>query len=230
MHSAISHSNRQVIFGRQLIACTIAMTTAAAVNGAALCRAKIANRDEWLQATNAIYQNINGHWRDTCPLCRPIWICVCTLKVLATKWTCVRTSLLTRSVVVGECQQPIQQYNQWKIDRINWFLSSCLMQLFHSYLHKLGATFHGWSRRWFVLDRQKMALIYYSDKSERKPRGGAYFSVYSQSNLYKLSYAMECTTRSTANPNMEFKTEFSIEFDFWLTIDAINTEHLNGWC
>lgn len=45
------------------------------------------------------------------------------------------------------------------------------------YLHKLGATFHGWSRRWFVLDRQKMALVYYYDKSERKARGGAYFSV-----------------------------------------------------
>lgn len=44
------------------------------------------------------------------------------------------------------------------------------------YLHKLGATFHGWSRRWFVFDRQKRALIYYSDKSERKPRGGAYFT------------------------------------------------------
>lgn len=46
-----------------------------------------------------------------------------------------------------------------------------------SYLHKLGATFHGWSKRWFVLDRQKQALIYYSDKSERKPRGGAFFTV-----------------------------------------------------
>lgn len=46
-----------------------------------------------------------------------------------------------------------------------------------SYLHKLGATFHAWSRRWFVLDRQRSALIYYSDKSERKPRGGAYFAV-----------------------------------------------------
>lgn len=45
------------------------------------------------------------------------------------------------------------------------------------YLHKLGATFHGWSRRWFVLDRQKAALIYYSDKSEKKPRGGSYFTV-----------------------------------------------------
>lgn len=45
------------------------------------------------------------------------------------------------------------------------------------YLHKLGATFHGWAKRWFVLDRQKRALIYYADKSEKKPRGGAYFSV-----------------------------------------------------
>ncbi|XP_059608828.1 pleckstrin homology-like domain family B member 1 [Phlebotomus argentipes] len=44
------------------------------------------------------------------------------------------------------------------------------------YLHKLGATFHGWSRRWFVLDRQKEAFVYYSDKSERKPRGGSYFT------------------------------------------------------
>lgn len=44
------------------------------------------------------------------------------------------------------------------------------------YLHKLGSTFHTWSKRWFVLDRQRCALIYYADKSERKPRGGAYFS------------------------------------------------------
>lgn len=57
------------------------------------------------------------------------------------------------------------------------FLSSKNKFFFVRYLHKLGATFHGWSKRWFVLDRQKMALIYYSDKSERKPRGGAYFSV-----------------------------------------------------
>ena len=43
------------------------------------------------------------------------------------------------------------------------------------YLHKLGSTFHTWSKRWFVLDRQRCALIYYADKYERKPRGGAYF-------------------------------------------------------
>lgn len=53
----------------------------------------------------------------------------------------------------------------------------CFISKLRRYLHKLGATFHGWSKRWFVLDRQKAALIYYSDKSERKPRGGAYFTV-----------------------------------------------------
>ncbi|XP_034099805.1 uncharacterized protein LOC117564936 isoform X2 [Drosophila albomicans] len=55
------------------------------------------------------------------------------------------------------------------------------------YLHKLGATFHAWSRRWFVLDRQRSALIYYSDKSERKPRGGAYFSTIDEVYLDHLN-------------------------------------------
>ena len=45
------------------------------------------------------------------------------------------------------------------------------------YLHKLGSTFHTWSRRWFVFDRQRKAFIYYADKSEKKPRGGACFPV-----------------------------------------------------
>ncbi|XP_017099576.1 pleckstrin homology-like domain family B member 2 isoform X3 [Drosophila bipectinata] len=55
------------------------------------------------------------------------------------------------------------------------------------YLHKLGATFHTWSRRWFVLDRQRSALIYYSDKSERKPRGGAYFATIDEVYLDHLN-------------------------------------------
>ncbi|XP_013103114.2 pleckstrin homology-like domain family B member 1 [Stomoxys calcitrans] len=55
------------------------------------------------------------------------------------------------------------------------------------YLHKLGATFHGWSKRWFVLDRQRSAFIYYSDKLERKPRGGAYFSTIEEVYLDHLN-------------------------------------------
>ncbi|XP_055617726.1 pleckstrin homology-like domain family B member 1 isoform X2 [Toxorhynchites rutilus septentrionalis] len=43
------------------------------------------------------------------------------------------------------------------------------------YLHKLGATFKGWSKRWFVLDRVQQAFVYYADKSEKRARGGAYF-------------------------------------------------------
>ncbi|XP_050328530.1 uncharacterized protein LOC126758336 isoform X2 [Bactrocera neohumeralis] len=55
------------------------------------------------------------------------------------------------------------------------------------YLHKLGATFHGWARRWFVLDRQRSAFIYYADKTERKPRGGAYFSTIDEVYLDHLN-------------------------------------------
>ncbi|KAF5299690.1 hypothetical protein FQA39_LY11485 [Lamprigera yunnana] len=43
------------------------------------------------------------------------------------------------------------------------------------FLHKRGSKLNGWSRRWFVFDRIKRALIYYTDKSEKKVRGGAYF-------------------------------------------------------
>ncbi|KAJ8708084.1 hypothetical protein PYW08_010450 [Mythimna loreyi] len=45
------------------------------------------------------------------------------------------------------------------------------------YLHKLGAKFHTWSKRWFVFDRETKTFVYYWDKSEKKPRGGAYFQV-----------------------------------------------------
>nr|XP_022904346.1 pleckstrin homology-like domain family B member 1 [Onthophagus taurus] len=43
------------------------------------------------------------------------------------------------------------------------------------FLHKKGSKLNGWSRRWFVFDRNKRTLVYYSDKSEKKARGGAYF-------------------------------------------------------
>lgn len=44
------------------------------------------------------------------------------------------------------------------------------------YLNKLGAKFGGWSKRWFVFDRERSVMLYFSDKSEKKPRGGAYFA------------------------------------------------------
>ncbi|XP_076338258.1 uncharacterized protein LOC143240159 isoform X2 [Tachypleus tridentatus] len=43
------------------------------------------------------------------------------------------------------------------------------------YLHKLGGALRIWKRRWFVFDRNKHALVYYSDRSESKVKGGVYF-------------------------------------------------------
>ncbi|CAK1549110.1 unnamed protein product [Leptosia nina] len=49
--------------------------------------------------------------------------------------------------------------------------SSC-----RGYLHKLGAKFHTWSKRWFVFDRESKTFVYFWDKTEKKPRGGRLFS------------------------------------------------------
>nr|XP_022321824.1 pleckstrin homology-like domain family B member 2 isoform X4 [Crassostrea virginica] len=43
------------------------------------------------------------------------------------------------------------------------------------WLQKMGNKFKTWHRRWFVFDRNKRSLIYYTDKNESKPRGGIYF-------------------------------------------------------
>ncbi|KAK3106893.1 hypothetical protein FSP39_002139, partial [Pinctada imbricata] len=48
--------------------------------------------------------------------------------------------------------------------------SSC-----RGWLNKMGNKFKTWHRRWFVFDRVKRSLIYYSDKNETKARGGIYF-------------------------------------------------------
>jgi len=57
------------------------------------------------------------------------------------------------------------------------------------YLHKMGSKFHHWNRRWFVFDRLRRTLTYYSDRGEKKPRGGVYFQVKSLINsYYKFRY------------------------------------------
>lgn len=57
------------------------------------------------------------------------------------------------------------------------------------YLHKMGSKFHNWNRRWFVFDRLRRTLTYYSDRGEKKPRGGVYFQVKSLINSY---YKFRC--------------------------------------
>ena len=38
-----------------------------------------------------------------------------------------------------------------------------------------------WNKRWFVFDRNKRAIIYFSDKTETKAKGGVYFKVINSS-------------------------------------------------
>ena len=41
-----------------------------------------------------------------------------------------------------------------------------------------------WNKRWFVFDRNKRAIIYFSDKTETKAKGGVYFKV----NIFSFEF------------------------------------------
>ncbi|KAL0117330.1 hypothetical protein PUN28_010289 [Cardiocondyla obscurior] len=43
------------------------------------------------------------------------------------------------------------------------------------YLSKMSKKFHHWNKRWFVFDRRRKTLSYYSDNTSRKARGVIYF-------------------------------------------------------
>ncbi|XP_011500496.1 PREDICTED: pleckstrin homology-like domain family B member 1 [Ceratosolen solmsi marchali] len=43
------------------------------------------------------------------------------------------------------------------------------------YLSKMSKKFHHWNKRWFVFDRKRKTLTYFSDNNSRKPRGVIYF-------------------------------------------------------
>ncbi|XP_033334415.2 uncharacterized protein LOC117225187 isoform X2 [Megalopta genalis] len=43
------------------------------------------------------------------------------------------------------------------------------------YLSKMSKKFHHWNKRWFVFDRKRKTLAYYSDNSSKKARGVIYF-------------------------------------------------------
>lgn len=66
------------------------------------------------------------------------------------------------------------------------------------YLHKRGSKLNGWSRRWFVFDRHKHTFAYYIDKSEKKPRGGAYFQAIEEVYLDHLNSV------KSPNPHLTF--------------------------
>ncbi|XP_064471069.1 pleckstrin homology-like domain family B member 1 isoform X2 [Ornithodoros turicata] len=45
------------------------------------------------------------------------------------------------------------------------------------YLHKLSGRWRSWKRRWFLFDRSRRALIYFSDKTQTKLKGAVPFQV-----------------------------------------------------
>lgn len=81
----------------------------------------------------------------------------------------VPTSPLTVNVWL---QLPVFASN---IRLFSFLATSC-----RGYLNKVGAKplFSNLraNNRWFVFDRERQMLVYYSDKNEKKPRGGAYFN------------------------------------------------------
>lgn len=66
------------------------------------------------------------------------------------------------------------------------------------YLQKLGSKFRTWQKRWFVFDRSRRALLYYSDKSESKVRGGVYFQAIEE------VYVDHITSVKSPNPKLTF--------------------------
>jgi hypothetical protein len=66
------------------------------------------------------------------------------------------------------------------------------------FLTKIGAKFKCLHRRWFVFDRKRRSLTYYSDTSERKPRGGVYFQ------FIQETYPDHQQTRKTSQLKLVF--------------------------
>lgn len=56
------------------------------------------------------------------------------------------------------------------IDDVTVNTTSC-----SGYLSKMSKKFHHWNKRWFVFDRKRKTLTYYSDSNSKKARGVIYF-------------------------------------------------------
>lgn len=66
------------------------------------------------------------------------------------------------------------------------------------YLQKMGNKFKTWNKRWFLFDRIKRSLLYYSDKNEAKARGGIYFQAIEE------VYVDHLRTVKSPNPKLTF--------------------------
>ncbi|CAK1594841.1 unnamed protein product [Parnassius mnemosyne] len=118
----------------------------------------------------------------------------------------------SRRGVFAECSRPLTRYLpvdtddfdlRTHVESAGHQIELCPYVIIDStscrgYLHKLGAKFHTWSKRWFVFDRESKTFVYYWDKSEKKPRGGAYFQVIEE------VYLDHGNTSKSPNPQTTF--------------------------
>ncbi|XP_076310539.1 uncharacterized protein LOC143225288 isoform X3 [Tachypleus tridentatus] len=65
------------------------------------------------------------------------------------------------------------------------------------YLQKLSGALKMWKKRWFVFDRTKHALVYYSDNGEAKVKGGVYFQAIEEVYVDHLHSNKSPNLRST---------------------------------
>ena len=66
------------------------------------------------------------------------------------------------------------------------------------FLHKMGGKIKTWHKRWFVFDRIKRSLVYYTDKTETKAKGGIYFQAIEE------VYVDHLRTVKSPNPKLTF--------------------------
>merc|ERR1712008_310860 len=90
------------------------------------------------------------------------------------------------------------------------------------YLHKLSGNHQNtsaavksfrskWNKRWFVFDRHKRAIIYYSDKSETKAKGGVYFQSIEEVYVDHLNHVKAPNSKVTFCMKTTERTYFFLE-------------------
>ena len=95
------------------------------------------------------------------------------------------------------------------------------------YLAKMsGKLIKSWKKRWFVLDRQKRALCYYSDEHKREPKGIIYFQaiqeVYTDSSTTYKNQGPR-TTFCVKTPQVTYHVSAPSGLAMSIWIDAILT-------
>ena len=87
-------------------------------------------------------------------------------------------------------------------------------------LIKMGGKIKTWHKRWFVFDRIKRSLVYYTDKTESKAKGGIYFQAIEE------VYVDHLRTVKSPNPKLTFCVK---TFDRTYYIVAPTPEAMRIW-